>query len=71
MILSIYMDITDLKKKYSDTSIKEKKEGLEQRMQNAHGNGENMSQLSMDLGYYSQLDSYIDSLKKNIQRYAT
>ena len=69
MILSIYMDINSLKKKYSDTAIKEKKEALELRMQNAHGNGENMSQLSMDLGYYSQLDSYMDEIKKNIEKY--
>lgn len=63
------MDINNLKKKYSDSSIKEKKEALEQRMQNAHSTGENMSQLSTDLGYYSQLDSYIDDIKKNIGKY--
>ncbi|KKP63840.1 MAG: Peptide chain release factor 1 [candidate division WS6 bacterium GW2011_GWE1_34_7] len=63
------MDINNLKKKYSDTSIKEKKEALEQKMQNAHGNGENMSKLSMDLGYYSQLDSHINEITKNIEKY--
>ena len=69
MILSIYMDINDIRKKYSENIFKPKREELEQKMQNAHNTGENMSQLSIDLNYYSQLDTYVNDVQKNIEKY--
>lgn len=63
------MEINNLKKKYLENTAKSKKEELEQRMQNTHGNGQDMSKLSIDLNYYSQLDQYISELLKNIERY--
>jgi len=69
MISSIYMDLETLKKKYNLDSIKEEKENLEQKMSNAHSTGENISQLSSDLSYYSQLYEYVNSLFKSINEH--
>lgn len=69
MISSIYMGIEEFKKKYSENLEKIKKEELEVRMQNAHTNGENMSQLSIDLGYFTQISLYIDEIQRNFQKY--
>ena len=57
------------KKKYNLDSIKEEKENLEQKMSNAHSTGENISQLSSDLSYYSHLYEYVNSLFKSINEH--
>lgn len=69
MISSIYMDIEILKNKYNFQEIKEKKDNLEKRLETAHQTNENMSELSSDLSYYSQLYTYVDELNKNISKY--
>ncbi len=69
MILSINMDIEILKKKYILEPIKTSKEDLEKRMENAHNTGENMSQLSIDLTYYSNLYYNILKIYQYIDKY--
>ena len=69
MISSIYMDIETLKKKYNLESVKTIKESLEKRMENAHSTNENMSELSSELSYYSQLFEKINSLLRSINKY--
>ncbi len=56
------MDINAVKEKYSKNKAREEKEALEQRMINAHNTGDNISQISIDLTYYSQLSSYIEQI---------
>ncbi|HBB64484.1 TPA: hypothetical protein DCZ77_00705, partial [Patescibacteria group bacterium] len=68
MILSIGMDIQMLKTNYQIEEIKTKKEALESKMSNIH-NGENMSQLSSDLNYYSQLYFHTQSIQNSIKKY--
>ncbi len=63
------MDIQILKQKYIIDSIGEKKMDLEKRMDNAHTTGENMSSLSSELSYYTQLFSYINDIYQNIDKY--
>ncbi len=69
MILSINMDIEILKKKYNLEAIKTSKEELEKRMENAHNTGENMSQLSIDLTYFSTLYFSILKIYEYIEKY--
>jgi peptide chain release factor 1 len=69
MISSIYMDIEMLKKKYNLDSVKTTKNDLEKRMENAHSTGENMSELSSELSFYSQMYEYINTLYRNIDNY--
>lgn len=63
------MDIEILKKKYPLEDVKTKKEELEKRMENAHSTGENMSELSSELSYYTQLFQYTSNIYENIDRY--
>jgi len=63
------MDIQVLNKTYSHNKAKDEKEALEQRMLNAHANGENMSKISADLAYYSELSKYIEDIQKYISDY--
>lgn len=63
------MDIETLKKKYNLESVKAHKDELEKRMENAHDTGENMSQLSIDLSYYSTLYSHILRIYQYIDKY--
>ena len=69
MISSIYMDIEKFKKKYNLDSVKTTKEELEKRMENAHSTGENISELSSELSFYSQMYEYINTLHRNIDKY--
>jgi peptide chain release factor 1 len=69
MISSIDMDITALKKKYSKNTPKQEKELLEERMSKAHTTGENISQLSIDLNYYTLLSLSVEKLLKEIEKY--
>ncbi|KKP43222.1 MAG: bacterial peptide chain release factor 1 (brf-1), peptide chain release factor 1 [candidate division WS6 bacterium GW2011_GWC1_33_20] len=62
------MDIQMLKTNYQIEEIKTKKEALESKMSNIH-NGENMSQLSSDLNYYSQLYFHTQSIQNSIKKY--
>lgn len=63
------MDITAIKKKYSNSKANEEKIALEQRLINAHNTGENISQINIDLNYYSQLSYYIDQILNQVNRY--
>ncbi len=63
------MDIQTLKKKYILEEILEKKESLEKRLESSHSTGENMSELSSELGYYTQLYTYIKGIYQNIGKY--
>jgi len=69
MISSINMDLEILKKKYNLESIKTSKEELEKRMGNAHNTGEDMSQLSIDLTYFSNLYYNILKIYEYIDKY--
>ena len=63
------MEIEQLRKTYSENIAKSKKEELERRMQNAHTTHEDMSFLSVELNYYSQLDEYISKILRYIDKY--
>lgn len=63
------MDIQLLKQKYSENNAKKEKESLEQKMMNAHQTNENISQISIDLNYYTQLSIYIEQILHQIKRY--
>lgn len=63
------MDIQLIKKKYSDNAAKREKESLEERMANAHNTSENISQLSIDLGYYTTLSMYVDQILNCVKRH--
>jgi peptide chain release factor 1 len=69
MISSIDMDITALKKKYSENTPKKEKESLEERISKAHTTGENISKLSIDLNYYTLLSLSVEKLLKEIEKY--
>jgi peptide chain release factor 1 len=69
MISSIYMDIKTVKAKYSVNTAKQEKEKLEEKMMTAHTSGENMSQISIDLNYYTQLSIYADVIINCIKQY--
>lgn len=69
MLISIKMDIELLKQKYSENDAKKRKEELERKMINAHQTGKNISQISIDLNYYSQLSTYIEQILNQIKRY--
>ena len=69
MILSIYMDIEILKQKYPIDTVLKEKESLEKRMENAHSTGEDMSSLSSDLAYYTQLYTYLNDIYRDINKY--
>ena len=64
------MDIESIKKKYlNNITARSEKENLEKRVSEAYSTGENISQLSIDLAYYSTLCSYIDQINLCLQRY--
>jgi peptide chain release factor 1 len=69
MISSIQMDINTLKKKYSDSNVHAEKDRLEQKMMNAHNTGENISEISGELAYYTQLSTYTKVIQDNIKQY--
>ena len=69
MVSSIDMDINALKKKYSTSSAKEQKESLEKKLMTAHSTGENISQVSVDLHYYTLLSLAIEKLLKEIETF--
>lgn len=64
------MDITLLKKKYSENKAREEQIALEKRMVNAHNTGENMSKISADLAYFSELAFQISNIQKHISDYS-
>jgi peptide chain release factor 1 len=70
MVSSIYMDITSLKKKYSVNKAKEEQHALEEKMANAHNTGENMSRISADLAYFTELANQISNIQKYISNYS-
>ncbi len=63
------MDTDSLRKKYSIKEIEGKKKELEKSMENAHNTGVDMSKLSSDLSYYTQLFNSIQKYMKYLQRY--
>ncbi len=63
------MDIETLKKKYILEPIQAEKEQLEKRMSNAHASNENMSLLSTELTYYTQMFQYIMNIYDKIDKY--
>lgn len=69
MVSSIDMDINALKKKYSTSSAKQQKESLEKKLMTAHSTGENISQVSVDLNYYTLLSLAIEKLLKEIDTF--
>lgn len=69
MVSSIDMDINALKNKYSSSSAKKQKESLEQKLMTAHSTGENISQISVDLNYYTLLSLAIEKLLKEIDTF--
>jgi len=69
MVSSMHMDINAIKEKYSRSNSKQKKESLEERMSNAHNTGDNISQISIDLTYYSALSSYTDKILNEIKKH--
>lgn len=70
MVLSMYMDITSLKKKYSRNKAKEEQTALEERMVNAHTTGENMSKISAELAYFTELAYHVSNIQKHISNYS-
>jgi len=66
MILSI-MDINSLEKKYNKDEYQKKVSELEQELSTIQGNNKNISQLSSELSYYSELAHLTSSLQKSIQ----
>ncbi len=69
MVSSIYMDINAIKEKYSNSKAKQEKESLEQRMMTAHTSGDNISQISIDLNYYTQLSTYVEQVLSEVKKY--
>jgi len=69
MILSIYMDIESLKKKYSLNTIEETIENLEKNIENSISSHKDITQLASDLSYYSSLHSLYSGINKDIDRY--
>ena len=63
------MDIESLKKKYTLQPVEEKKNELEKDIQDALLSHKDITQLSLDLSYYTQLYTYYSSINKDINKY--
>ena len=65
------MDIAVLEKKYSQNKAKEKADSLQNEISEASvkGNTQEISQLSSDLGYYSELAKNISDIQASIKNY--
>lgn len=65
------MDIAVLEKKYSENKAKEKADSLQNEISEASvkGNTQEISQLSSDLGYYSELAKNISDIQASIKNY--
>ncbi len=65
------MDIAVLEKKYSQNKAKEKADSLQNEISEASvkGNTQEISQLSSDLGYYSELARNISDIRASIKNY--
>ena len=63
------MDIESLKKKYTLQPVEEKKGELEKNIQDALLSHKDITQLSLDLSYYTQLYTYYSSINKDINKY--
>ncbi|HQJ73283.1 MAG TPA: peptide chain release factor 1 [Candidatus Dojkabacteria bacterium] len=63
------MDIESLKKKYTLQPVEEKKNELEKSIQDALLSHKDITQLSLDLSYYTQLYTYYSSINKDINKY--
>lgn len=61
------MDINSLEKKYNKDEYQKKVSELEQELSTIQGNNKNISQLSSELSYYSELAHLTSSLQKSIQ----
>lgn len=61
------MDIDSLEKKYNKEEYQKKVSDLEQQLSSVQANNKNISQLSNEFSYYSELTRLISSLQKNIQ----
>jgi peptide chain release factor 1 len=66
MILSI-MDIAALEKKYKENKAQKKVETLQKKLSKLGGNSEDISKLSNDLSYYSELSAKISLIQKKLQ----
>ena len=63
------MEIELIKKKYIDNTAKQQRDSLQERIAQAHSTQEDISKLSLDLGYYSTLSSYIEQILEYVKRY--
>jgi len=63
------MDIESLKKKYTVQPIEEKKNELEKSLQDALLSHREITELSQDLSYYTQLYAYYSNINKDINKY--
>jgi peptide chain release factor 1 len=63
------MNIENYTKKYKDNPSLEKQHELEKRMSTAHETGENMSQLSEELSYYSTLADKVAKIQNALKQY--
>ena len=63
------MDIESLKKKYTVQPVEEKKNELEKELQDALLSHRDITQLSLDLSYYTQLYTYYSNINKDINKY--
>ena len=61
------MDIVSLEKKYKENNAQKKVKELELKLSDFKGNTENISEISCDLSYYSELSSKFSQLQKNLK----
>ncbi len=61
------MDIVALERKYEDNSAQKKVKEFEEELATLKGNSDDISKLSKDLSYYSELSNKISSIKKKIK----
>ncbi len=63
------MDLVSLNKKYSTNQPQEEVSRIEKLLASGHQNGEDMSALSNDLGYYANLSVKISAIQKALRAY--
>ena len=61
------MDITSLQKKYSTNDAQTKVIEIQNQISSNHNSGTNITQLSNDLSYYSELSSFISKIQRCIK----